>query len=217
MNDNNSFHIEKMRTCELKEIANILADAFETNPAYSLIFRKADLREGLMWLFGTSLFLLNRQQVLTRVIKETASGNIAGTFTLLPPGGVKRTFRDYLRINLPRFVRHFGISALHRMLRLESCNKKNLTEAVKSTEYYCLSMVVVKEEYRRTGVGAFAVGSCLDELRRTEKTCHLLGLTTQLAENVSFYSRLGFETVNEGDVRFKKSHYHNWNMKYVLK
>jgi N-acetylglutamate synthase-like GNAT family acetyltransferase len=89
---------------------------------------------------------------------------------------------------------------------------------MKSKEYYYLSMVVVKEKYRRNGVGSFAVQSCLNGLLATERNCHLLGLTTQLPENAVFYSRLGFEKIDEGEVFFnKKIHYYNCNMKYVLR
>ncbi|MDR2125894.1 MAG: GNAT family N-acetyltransferase [Prevotellaceae bacterium] len=217
MNDlSNRFYIAEMQTCEVKEVANLLTDAFETNPAYSLIFHKNDLREGLLWLFRTNLVLLNRRQRLTRVVKEKKSGDIVGTFTLLPPEGVKRTLGDYLRVNLFEFIYRFGFYALYRMVGLDGCNKTILHEAMKSTKYYYLSMVVVNAAYRGKGLGSFAVGSCLDELRTTENQCHLLGLTTQLQENVSFYSRLGFEVINEGKVVFGKNRYYNWNMKCTI-
>jgi ribosomal protein S18 acetylase RimI-like enzyme len=210
-----NFYIEKIQMHETNEVANILTDAFETNPAYSPIFNQTNLREGLIWLFGTSLFLLNRRQILTNVVKEKDSGKIAGTFTLIPPGGVKRTFNDYLQTGLPKFVYRFGLPTLFRMFGMESYNKKVLTKSIKSREYYYLSMVVVKEEYRGRGIGSFAIKSCLDEWLMTKKTCHLLGLTTQLPENVSFYSRLGFEKIDEGEVYFnRKIHYYNYNMKY---
>jgi N-acetylglutamate synthase-like GNAT family acetyltransferase len=161
------------------------------------------------------LFLLNRRQVLTKVVKEKDSGEIAGTFTLVPPGGVKRTLRDYLQTGIPAFISRFGFSVFCRMLGLENHNKKILTEAIQSKEYYYLSMVVVKEKYRRKGIGSFAVSSCLNEWLQTERRCHVLGLTTQLPENVSFYSRLGFEKIDEGEVSFsRKIHYYNCNMKY---
>jgi hypothetical protein len=38
-----SFFIEKMQMSEIREVASILTDAFETNPAYSIIFDKANL------------------------------------------------------------------------------------------------------------------------------------------------------------------------------
>jgi predicted GNAT family N-acyltransferase len=74
-------------------------------------------------------------------------------------------------------------------------------------------MVVVKKEYRGLGVGSYAINSCLNELSST-KNCHQIGLTTQLPENVTFYSRLGFEKIDEGEVCFKKSRYYNYNMRY---
>jgi GNAT superfamily N-acetyltransferase len=206
-----------MRLHEINEVADILTDSFETNPVYSSIFKETDLREGLIWIFRTDLFLLNRRQILTKVVKEKDSGKIVGTFTLIPPNGGKRTCSDYLQIGLPKFVYKFGISVFCRMLGLESYNKKILTKAIKSKEYYYLSMVAVKKEYKRTGIGSFAIKSCLDELIKTKRNSSILGLTTQLPENVTFYSRLGFEKIDDGDVFFnKKIHYYNCNMKYVF-
>ncbi|MDR2041825.1 MAG: GNAT family N-acetyltransferase [Tannerella sp.] len=209
------FYIEKIQAHERNEVVHILTDAFETNPVYASIFRPADLREGLTWLFGTALFLINRRQVWTKVVKERESGEIAGTFTLIPSGGAKRTFRDYLQTGIPGFISRFGLSVFCRMLGLESYNQKILAKAIRSKEYDYLSMVVVKEKYRRKGIGSFAIQSCLDEWLKTERHGHLLGLTTQLPENVSFYSRLGFEKMDEGEVSFsRKIHYYNCNMKY---
>jgi hypothetical protein len=123
MDLSNRFHIARMQPCELTDVAHLLTDAFKTNPVYSLIFRPADLQEGLTWLFRTNLFLLNRRQVLTRVVKEKSSGNIVGTFTLLPPTGAKSAWGDYLQVNLPAFIYRFGISALYRMIGPGHCNK----------------------------------------------------------------------------------------------
>jgi GNAT superfamily N-acetyltransferase len=213
----NNFYIEKMQMPEINEVVNLLTDAFETNPVYSSIFNPTNLREGLIWLFGTDLFLLNRRQILTTVGKEKDSGEIVGTFTLIPPDEAKRPISDYLQAGLPKFIYKFGLSALCRMLGLENYNKKILTKAIKSKEYYYLSMVAVKKEYKGKGIGSFAIKSCLNELRNTKKNGHLLGLTTQLPENVSFYSHLGFEKIDDGEVFFnRKIHYYNCNMKYIF-
>ncbi|MDR2651657.1 MAG: N-acetyltransferase, partial [Prevotellaceae bacterium] len=138
---NDGFYIEKMQMHEINDVVDILTDAFETNPAYSSIFNQKNLREGLIRLFGTSLFLLNQRQILTNVIKEKDSGKIVGTFTLVPPGGVKRTFGDYRKTGLPGFIYRFGLSVFCRMLGMENYNKKILAEAIKEKEYYYLSMV----------------------------------------------------------------------------
>ncbi|MDR2918399.1 MAG: GNAT family N-acetyltransferase [Tannerella sp.] len=216
MNNADSFYIEKMQVPELEEVALILTDAFETNPAYASIFHKTDLREGLGWLFRTSLFLLNRHEILTRVVKEKQTGMIVGTYTIVPPEGVKRTFGDYLKVGLPAFIYRFGFSALIRMLRLDSYNKDVLTKSIQSEVYYYLSMVVVKEDCRGKGVGSFAIRTCLNELHQTKHDCRILGLTTQLPQNVSFYSNLGFELIDEGEIHFNKTSYYNYNMKRLI-
>lgn len=209
--------IEKIRKTEMNEVAGILTDAFKTNPAYSIIFRKNDqLEDGLLWLFRTNLFILNRKQALTRVVKEKKTGEIIGTFTIVPPQGIKKDLLTYLKIGIPHFISKFGIKPLVRMLDLDDYNKKLLNKSMEISEYYYLHMVVVKEEYRGSGVGSFVLKCAIQELIASEPTCNLLGLTTQLPENVIFYSRLGFHKLDEGTVDFKGNRYYNCNMKLDL-
>ena len=209
--------IEELQKDEQEKVATILMDAFETNPAYSLIFTKKDkLREGLFWLFKTNLFLINRSMSVTKVVKEKKTGEIIGVFSLLPPGGVKTGTMAYLQIGISGFIKKFGFRTLYKMLGMDSFNKKLLMDAIGTDEYYHLSMVVVKEGYRGAGIGSFMIKNCIDELRKAAKKCQVLGLTTQLPENVTFYSRLGFQILDEGEVRFKQDSYYNYNMKLTL-
>jgi GNAT superfamily N-acetyltransferase len=148
-------------------------------------------------------------------VKEK-SGKIIGTFTLIPPQGLKKNLSGYSKIGIPRFILRFGISPLVRMLGLDSYNKKLLTESIKVPEYYYLHIVAVKEEYRGLGVGSFALKYAIKELVSDNPTCNMLGLTTQLPKNVEFYSRLGFDKIDEGTVDFKGNKYYNANMKLKL-
>lgn len=209
----NNISIEKMQLEEIRDVAHILTDAFITNPAYSIIFKKEGQREdGLLWLFKTSLLMQNHKQVLTRVIKEKDTQKIIGTFTIVPPGGVKNNLSIYSKIGLPSFISKFGFPTLFRMLKLDSLNKKLLMESMQTKGYYYLSMVVIKKEYQGKGVGSYAVKQVIEELISSNPACRLIGLTTQLPENVTFYSRLGFEKLNEGEVSFENDHYYNYNM-----
>lgn len=209
--------IEKLQKEEYEKAATLLTDAFESNAAYALIFKDSEkLRDGLFWLFKTNLFLINRRMSVTKVVKKKKSDEIIGIFSLLPPGGVKSKLRAYLQVGLPQFILKFGFRTLYRMLEMDSHNKELLNKAIRITDYYYLSMVVVSEECRGTGIGSFMITSCLEELRATKKQCHTLGLTTQLPENVTFYTRLGFQKLDEGEVQFKQDRYYNYNMKLDL-
>jgi GNAT superfamily N-acetyltransferase len=211
------FFIEKIRHSEINEVADILTDAFKTNPAYSIIFRKEhQLEDGLSWLFKTNLFIINQKQLLTNVVKEKNTGKIIGTYTLIPPQGTKTTFFAYSKIGLPKFILNFGINPLVRMLSLDYYNKKLLTASMKISDYYYLSMVVIKKEYRGRGVGTYAIKHAIREHISSNPTCNLIGLTTQLPENVIFYSRLGFVKIEDGCADFKGDKYYNCNMKLVL-
>lgn len=209
--------IEKMQLSEIDEVAAILTDAFKTNPAYSIIFNETDNpAEGLMWLFKTNLFLLNRKQQLTHVVREKDSGKIVGTYSLIPPEGAGTPFSAYFHIGIPRFISDFGFSTLRKMMSMDDLNKETLKESIKTNGYYYLSIVVIKEEYRGMGVGSYAIRNCLESLSLIERDCNIVGLTTQLPENVSFYSKLGFEKIGEGEISFKNDKYYNYNMKYVI-
>jgi ribosomal protein S18 acetylase RimI-like enzyme len=209
--------IEKLQQSDIEIVAALLANTFETNPAYALIFKKKDtLWDGLYWLFKTNLILINKRGTVTSVAKEKATGNIIGVYSLLPPGGVKSAFSDYLHIDLPQFIVKFGFGTLQKMLGMDSYNKQLLNEAIHTNEYYYLSMVAIKQEYRGEGIGSFMIRNCIDELKSRERKCHLVGLTTQLPENVTFYAKLGFQKLNEGEVQFKENRYYNYNIKYDL-
>jgi len=206
--------IEKIHASEINEIADVLTDAFITNPAYSIIFKqKSRQREGLLWLFKTSLIINNHKQTLTSVIKDKITGKIIGTFTLIPPQGVKKGISIYFKIGILGFISKFGLKSLTRMLGLENCNKVSLAKSMKISEYYYLSMVVIREGYRGTGIGAYAIKQAIQELVSSNPACKIIGLTTQLPENVAFYSRLGFDKLDEGYINFKGDKYFNYNMK----
>jgi predicted N-acetyltransferase YhbS len=205
---------KKIHPSEFDTVANLLTEAFITNPAYSIIFTKENhRREGLLWLFKTDLHMLNQKQVLTHVIKELDTGKIIGTFTLIPPQGVKTGISFYLKAGIPRFIFRFGLKSLMRMLRLDSVNKNALKEAIGSSEYHYLSMVAISEDRRGKGIGSQAIRSAIQTLASSSPACGLLGLTTQLAENQRFYSRLGFITLSEGEIDFKGDRYYNYNMR----
>ena len=206
--------IEKIHHSEINEVADMLTDAFRTNPAYSIIFKnKNQQEEGLLWLFRASLMLNNHKQTLTRVIKEKDTGKIIGTFTLIPPQGVKNGIAVYSKIGIPGFISRFGLTSFIRMLGLDDCNKSSLTKSIGVSAYYYLSMVVIRAGYRGTGIGSYAIKYAIQELIASNPACKLLGLTTQLPENVTFYSRLGFEKLDEGYIDFKEDRYYNYNMK----
>jgi GNAT superfamily N-acetyltransferase len=216
--DMNDFFIEKIRHSEINKVADILTDTFKTNPAYSIIFRKEQqLEDGLLWLFKTNLFIINQKQLLTSVVKEKNTGKIIGTYTLIPPQGTKTTFSAYSKIGLPRFILKFGINPLVRMFSLDSYNKKLLKESMKIPEYYYLSMFVVGKEYQGKGIGSYAIKHAIRELEASNPVCNLVGLTTQLPENVIFYSRLEFEKLDEGYVNFNGDEYYNCNMRKKLR
>ncbi|MCL1932509.1 MAG: GNAT family N-acetyltransferase, partial [Candidatus Azobacteroides sp.] len=100
---------------------------------------------------------------------------------------------------------------------LDDCNKSSLTKSMETSEYYYLSMVVIREEYRGVGIGSYAIKYIIQELISSNPACNLIGLTTQLPENVTFYSRLGFEKLDEGYIDFKGDRYYNYNMKLNIR
>ena len=209
--------VEPIQDSDIETVTSVLVNAFYTNPAYASVFKyKLRLKDGLHWLFRASLLINNQKQPLTMVVKEKSTGEVIGTFTLIPPQGVKKSVSIYTKIGIGSFVLKFGIGTLIRMLGLEKKNKSLLTESMGESGYYYLSMVVIKEEYRGKGVGSLVLKQAINNLVESSPMCRAIGLTTQLPENVVFYSRLGFNKLDEGYVLFKGSKYYNYNMKYNL-
>ncbi len=209
--------IEKLSLKDYEIVASLLTDVFETNPAYALLFdRKKQLREGLFWVFKTNLFLLNREKTVTRIVRNTATGEILATYSMLPPSGIHTHLTDYLKIGLPRFLARFGIPVLRKIIAMDAYNKEQLETALETNDYYYLSMVAVQNTYQGKGIGSLMMKNCLDHLAATERNCNLVGLTTQLPENVTFYTRFGFEKVNEGTLYFQQNSYYNYNLRLQL-
>ena len=214
---NIDIQIETIQKRDIEEVAVMLTDTFASNPAYALIFRKKDkLRDGLFWLFKANLIIINQKELVTNVAKDNKSGRIIGGYSLLPPRGIKPEFKSYLQIGLIQFIIKFGLRTLQKMLGMDSYNKQLLTKVINTNEYYYLSMVAIKKEYRGTGIGSFMIKNCIKQLRSEERKCHVIGLTTQLPENVTFYTRLGFQKLDEGKVQYKQDHYFNYTMKLDL-
>jgi predicted N-acetyltransferase YhbS len=213
----NEITINKIQNSEIEEVADILTDAFHTNPAYSLIFKKKNQRkEGLLWLFKTNLLIINKKKVLTNVVKDKKTGKIIGTYTLIPPSGVNSSISTYLKVNIPIFIIKFGANALFRMLILDGINKKTLKKSIGTSNFYYLSMVAIKKEFRGKGIGSEVINCAIQELTSLQPICNSVGLTTQLPENEIFYSRLGFITLDKGYIDFKENKYYNYNMKKIL-
>jgi GNAT superfamily N-acetyltransferase len=120
------------------------------------------------------------------------------------------------KIGMLSFILKFGIKSLIRMLGLNDLNKLSLSKSIKVSDYYYLSMVVVRNEYRGKGIGSYAIKHAIQEIISSNTTCKFIGLTTQLAENVTFYARLGFEKIDEGYINFKGDRYYNYNLKQKL-
>lgn len=216
MNSNN-IQIEKLDAKDLEIVAQMLADTFTTNPAYASIFsNKGKLWNGLLWLFRTNLFLLNKRASVTSLLRDTSSKEIIGVYSLLPPEGVQFTIADYLQVGIPQFIFKFGFRPLVRMLELDSLNKKQLKDVIGVHKYYYISMVAIRKSYRGTGLGSMMLKDCLDKLTKENRTCCVVGLTTQLPENVEFYSRLGFHLLDEKEIQFRESKYYNYNMRLDL-
>lgn len=209
--------IEPIKSSEIESVSAILTNAFYTNPAYAAVFKdKSQLKEGLQWLFRASLLINNQKQPLSMVVKEKSSGEMIGTYTLIPPQGVKGSISIYRKIGLGNFISKFGFRTLIRMLKLDSINKNLLDKSLENSKHYYLSMVVIKEEYQGKGIGSLVLKQAINNLLDSDPACRIIGLTTQLPENVVFYSRLGFSKLDEGYVTFRESKYYNYNMKYDL-
>lgn len=60
------------------------------------------------------------------------------------------------------------------------------------------------------------IDNCINELKVENRKFHVVGLRTQLLENVTFHTRLGFQKLDEEEVKYQQNSCYNYNMKLDL-
>ena len=104
-----------------------------------------------------------------------------------------------------------GIRSLRAAAFVKSEIDRDLLECVNGADGWYLNNMVVHSRLRGTGVGSSALRQEIVRLRQSDPTS-IFALSTQKLENVRFYSRIGFKSARESEIRAGSRSFRNWTM-----
>jgi GNAT superfamily N-acetyltransferase len=193
--------------------AQLLADAFFDNPAHVYIYPDDKTRRRkLEWLMRVNL---NAQfDVGASFGKRADDGSIAAMGFWHPPGAPTANLTKLAQYGFLIMPFLHGISAFLRMLHVVDQIETRRLAALKGAESWYLNNMVVAPAVRGKGLGSEVLRA---ELRmRIDGSGAPATLTTQKAENVSFYKGLGFAVIDDRRVADDNGDsFANWIMLYT--
>ena len=204
--------LEYLRFDQVEEAAELMTDAFLDWPTYCFIYEgmeENERREALKWLFIRNLTLQLQNE-------STASGMARCAFLRKPDQPPKMVcffllatpaMQNYIsawtiiKTGILWFPLKFGFRSFGRLLaadkQVKELKKRFLDsqgENLRERNRYCtLERMTVHPSMQGRGVGSHYLKLALEEIRR-DFGCLL---QTRKEKNVRFYSRLGFQVVNQ--------------------
>jgi GNAT superfamily N-acetyltransferase len=175
--------------------ARVIAAAMDVDAAYRHLFPDPSARRaGLEELFSRNL-AIHLAHRCTWVTTD-ARGDVVGTVTLRPLGGISISRLTMIRRGLLPFAVRHGRGAVKRLLWLKDVYDGLERDLAAGDPHFYVHMMAVAPELQGRGVGGALLREVLERTGATSSR-HPLVLTTHLPENVTFYRRQGFETVWE--------------------
>jgi len=103
------------------------------------------------------------------------------------------------------------LSGIRRLFEVTDSMERQLRNAMAGSAYTYLNNMVVRKELRGQGKGTELLRGERERIDRDvpDRPC---ALSTQREENVVFYERLGFETLDSKDVGQGEKSFRNWVM-----
>lgn len=188
-----SSEVRTLREDDIPGVAQLLARAMESDPAYRYFFPDPSLRfDGLRAFFAGNL-RMHLPYACTHV-SCTPDGQLLGTVTLRPPGGVEASTLTMLRAGLLPFARRNGVLAVGRMLWLKSAYDELELRASGGRLHRLVHMMAVAPRYQGRGHGGHLLARVLEQAGYPPAPTFL---TTHTDANVRFYRRAGFEICDE--------------------
>jgi ribosomal protein S18 acetylase RimI-like enzyme len=179
--------IVRLRDDQLGEASEVLARAFQADPAWAWLIPDERRRAAVLpWLFRVG-FEIAAADVWT------TSGSVRGCARWLPPGRPQMRVGAALRafIATPLRMRE----ATSRFFAYGRALEHMRAEVAKGPHWY-LAGLGVEPSQQRQGIGSALLTPGIEGAARDRLPCVLL---TNDEQNLSFYERNGFETVLEGD------------------
>ena len=183
----------RLLASQVDQASDMLAKAFQYDPAYSKLFPDLDVRiHSLRWLWeGVLKQCLVCGEAYTTPLVNGAAG-------WLSPGNVEATFWQMLRTGfaLQRAVMRFEKNARNSFLEaldyLDGVHK----DVMKRPHWY-LWVLGVDPSCQGQGIGGKLIEPVLARSDDEGAPCYLEAMTEK---NVAFYKKHGFEVASEGEV-----------------
>jgi len=203
----------------LPEAVALAAAAFAKSPVYLFIFghlEAAAREEALRFMFERGMWIIARDHpgALFGVVQD-GEGPLAArplaAFFVLKPSSHQVGILDMARFGLLWLLARHGLEAAQKMVKAVKFGDEQMAvgrRAVDSEpkDVLVLERMVVRPDCQGHGIGSWALGTALGKL--SDDTGAPCVLSTQEARNATFYSHLGFETVQEQDTLGM----HSWAM-----
>jgi len=195
----------------LPSAAELLADAFFTNPAHSYICPDpARRRAQLEWLLGGNL-RLQPDLGASFCLADGLVVKAMGFWTRSDAAGIGLLAK--LRAGLLAAPLRLGAGGVRRLFEVTSAIERHLARSLTDRPYWYLNNMVVRKELRGTGVGSQLLGEQLQLVTGKEPGL-AVALSTQRPENVTFYRRLGFGVVWHERIGRGPGAFESWIMRH---
>jgi ribosomal protein S18 acetylase RimI-like enzyme len=179
--------IVRLRDDQLPEASQVLARAFQADPAWVWLIPDERRRAAVLpWLFRVGF------EIAVADVWTTA-GPVLGCARWLPPGRPPMRLGAALRafVSTPLRMRE----ATSRFFAYGRALESMRAEVANGPHWY-LAGLGVDPSQQRQGIGSALLGPGIEGAARERLPCVLL---TNEERNLSFYERHGFKTVLEGD------------------
>lgn len=185
--------IRKLTRQDVNATAKLLAEAFADNPCYVYMHPRASTRaRDLLAFFRRNL--LWRVELELTWVGTNEQGQVLGTVTLEPPGGVVGTPLSMITHWVLPTLWQQGPTTVRRIIRTDAEFKQRYLEDTLGLPYWHVHAVAVTKEARGQGLGRRILGQAMRELEDLLPTRPgPVVLSTQRERNISFYRRVGFE------------------------
>jgi GNAT superfamily N-acetyltransferase len=197
--------------------AALLARAFSDNPCYAYMHPPVQSRaRDLQAFFERNL----RWRIVLGLtwVACLRGGQIIGTLTLEPPGGVTRSAGELLSHWVLPTLAEQGLTTLRRIKRTDSEFRSRYRDLCGTERYWHVHAVAVDPAHQGGGVGSTLLAHAMSELARLRaETPAPVMLSTQRERNLFFYRRFGFELMHQAKLGVERDSpgYTSWFMRLV--
>ena len=191
--------------------ADLLTEAFLDNPAHAYIYPDpAKRRRQLRWLMYVNL--AGQLEVGQSFAEKTSDGAIAAMGFWHPPGSPKTSLLQLARFGFLAMPFVHGWPSFERMLKSVDELEERRGDGLVGRKSWYLNNMVVAAAHRGAGVGSRILRRQLGEV--VDPSGYPASLTTQRAENVTFYAKLGFRVTDDRPIGHGSGRFTNWIMVY---